>query len=85
MKVAVKVILLSVLAVIGIISDSMAPVITNSLAMAQMENSDALLVATNTFNRIKPVIDILYAGLIIVVIGSIANDLHTMFKKEKEN
>ena len=85
MKVAVKVILILVLGMIGIISDSIVPVITNSLAMAQMENSDALLVATNALNHIKPVIDILYAGLIIVVIGSIANDLHTMFKKEKEN
>lgn len=84
MKLVVKIILLVALVAIGMFADSMGPVITNDLAMTQMENSDALLVATNTYNRIKPVIDILYTGTVLVVAGWIAYDVYKLFKIEKE-
>ena len=84
MKLVVKIILLVALVAIGMFAGSMSPVITNDLAMTQLENSDALLVATNTYNQIKPVIDILWTGLIIVVAGWIAYDVYKLFKIEKE-
>ena len=84
MKIAVKIILLITLMIVGIIADSMSPVIANDLAMTQMENSDALLVVTNAYNRIKPVVDILFTGIIIVVAGWIAYDVYKLFNIEKE-
>lgn len=80
MKIVVKIILLIALVFIGIIAGNMAPVLTNDLAMTQLENSDALLVATNTYNQIKPVIDILYTGLIIAIACSITRDVYKLYK-----
>lgn len=80
MKIVVKIILLITLVLIGIIAGNMGPVLTNDLAMTQLENSDALLVATNTYNQIKPVVDILYTGLIIVVACSITRDVYKLYK-----
>lgn len=81
MKIAAKIILLVALVLIGVFADSMGPVITNDLAMTQMENSDAVLVATNTYNRVKPVIDIFLTGLTFAVAGWIAYDVYKLCKK----
>lgn len=75
MKIAVKIILLVTLLFIGMIADSIGPVMTNDLAMTQMSNSDAVLVAMNTYNQIRPIISITYGVIICLMLFWIARDL----------
>ena len=82
MKIVVKVFFLIVLLLIGIVVDSMAPVITNDLAMTQLENSDALLVTVNTYNQIRPVVSISYGIIVCLFAFSLARDLMKFAKSE---
>ena len=82
MKIVVKVFFLIVLLIIGIVVDSMAPVITNDLAMTQLENSDALLVTVNTYNQIRPVVSISYGIIVCLFAFSLARDLMKFAKSE---
>lgn len=85
MKLTIKIILLITLILIGMMIDSATPVITNDLAMTQMENSDELLVVTNTYNRIKPVIEFAYTAIVVLITCTIACDIFKLvnpFKSE---
>lgn len=61
------------------------PVLTNDLAMTQLENSDALFVAWDTYNRVRSVLPVVYTVIGIVYIVSIGADVHKFIKtKETE-
>ena len=47
------------------ISQSIAPIVDNNLALTQMENSDALFIAMNAYNKIKPIFSALYSCVIL--------------------
>ena len=83
MKIAVKTILLVVLLLIGMIVDSIAPIITNDLAMTQMENSNALFVVMSSYNQFKPIVSITFGIVICLVAFSLARDL-VKFAKSSE-
>lgn len=83
MKLAIKIVLLITLILIGVMIDSAAPVITNELAMTQMENSNELLVATNTYNRIKPMIEFACSAIVFLVTCTIACDIYKLANPTK--
>lgn len=80
MRLIVKSFLLVVLLLIGMIADSAAVVITNELAMTQLENSNILLVAMDTYIRLRPIISFAYGVIVCLVAFSVAKDL-TKFAK----
>ena len=61
------VVLIAIVAIITIAISSFKPIITNEMAMTQMENSNELYAAHQAYNSVAPWLD--YAPLIIGGIG----------------
>lgn len=63
-----------------------SPIINNELAMGQMENDNGLFVAWESYNTVRPYIEIGVWLIGVVVFGTIGYDTYKFFKsKTKEN
>ena len=86
MKLAIKTFMLVVMIFLGYIVSSASPIISNDLAMTQMENSDALLVAVNTYAYVMSFVKIAYYGVVVVFAGTIVRDIFKIYNNiNKEN
>ena len=80
-----------IMIVVSAISQSLAPVITNELALTQMENSNELFILMNTYNKIKPIFNALYSCAILWFVLTLGRDTYKFAKSinnienEKEN
>lgn len=60
------------------------PIITNELAMTQMENSNEMYILMDTVNKTKHYISIVYGCITALVAGTTINDIYKLTKtKEK--
>lgn len=91
-KLATKIIIFAfIMTIILIISQSVSPIITNYISLDQMQNSDEAFVVMNTYNKIQPVIRIVFVGICILFATSLAKDTYKFvknineIKNEKEN
>lgn len=88
-KTVVKVIMfVFVMAIISSIIQTMSPIISNGMALGQMENSDEMFVIMNTYNKVRPIVNATYAGITILFMYTIGRDTYKFVKNhknEKEN
>lgn len=60
-------------------------VISNSMALGQMQNSDEMYILMDTYNKIRPIASAAFAGVIIWFTCTIACDIYTFVKTKLEN
>ena len=69
-----------VMIVVAAIGESMSPVISNELALTQMQNDNAMFVLMNTYNKIKPILTALYSCVILWFVYTIGRDTYKFAK-----
>ena len=60
------------------------PIITNELALTQMENSNELYMLMETYNRLRPIFSIVYGLITGIFVGTTIYDI-SKFIKTKTN
>lgn len=87
-KTTVKTIVFVVLSTIAL-SLLQSPVISNNIALGQMENSDALYVLWETYNKVRPIVSVIYGLLVLWFVGTVGYDVYKFIKQKikekKEN
>lgn len=87
-KTAVKTVIFAVISVIAL-SLLQSPVISNNIAMGQMENSDALYILWDTYNKIQPIVSVIYSLIVLWFVGTVGYDVYKFIaqkiKEKKEN
>ena len=57
-----------------------SPIITNELAMLQMENSNELYLLMETYNKVRPFISIIYGLVTVLFVGTTIYDIYKFIK-----
>ena len=87
-KTTAKTIVFAVLSTIAL-SLLQSPVISNNIALGQMENSDALYMLWETYNKIRPIIGVIYGLIVLWFVGTVGCDVYKFIKQKikekKEN
>ena len=84
-KTIVKVFIFSVvMVIISSIVYSMNPVLTNELALSQMQNSNEMYVLMNTYYKSRPILSFTYCIIIILFMRNIICDVHRFVKNINE-
>ena len=87
-KTTVKTIVFVVLSTIAL-SLLQSPVISNNIALGQMENSDELYVLWETYNKVRPIVSVIYGLLVLWFVGTVGYDVYKFIKQKikekKEN
>lgn len=78
-KTVVKIIIFAIISTIAL-SLLTSPVITNELALGQMENSNELYMLMETYNKIRPFIEIIYGFVTALFAGTIIGDTYKFIK-----
>lgn len=82
-KVMVFTILMIIVTAVG---QSISPVMTNNLTLTQMQNSNEMYMLMNTYNKLRPIVNIVYVFIVSYFMGTIARDIHKFIKTiETEN
>lgn len=76
-KIVVFVILMIVVTAIG---RSIAPTVSNELALTQMQNSNEAFVLMNTYNKIRPIVNIVYVLIVGWFAGTVGRDIYKFNK-----
>ena len=89
-KTAVKIVIfVFIMSIILFIAQSASPIVSNSLAIGQMQNSDEAFVVMNTYNKVRPMFSMAMIGICILFAISIVKDTIKFVKNikdvEKEN
>lgn len=85
-KIITKIVIFAfIMIVVTSITKSMSPVISNSVALTQMQHSDAMFVMMNTYNKIKPLVSVIYFGIIACFTCTIGRDIYKFAKTVNEN
>lgn len=83
-KIATKIIIFAIFSTIAL-SLLNSPVISNSIALGQMQNEDTLYVLMDTYNKVKPFISVIYgvitAGFAWTTISDTYNFIKTKTNK----
>ena len=69
-----------VVSIVTAISQAMSPVISNELALSQMQNDDFMFVVMDTYNRIKPIFNMLYSCVILWFVYTLGRDTYKFVK-----
>ena len=78
-KTVIKVLVYAVISTIAF-SLLTSPIITNELALGQMENSNELYMLMDTYNKVKPYIGVTYGLITVFFTASITNDVYNFIK-----
>jgi hypothetical protein len=60
-----------------------SPVITNELALGQMQNSNELYLLMETHNKVKPFISVIYGFITVLFAGTTIYDTYKFIKTKK--
>ena len=74
-KLTIKILIYAIISVIAL-SLLNTPIITNELALGQMENSNELYLLMETSNKLKPFIAVIYGFITGYFIGSIIYNIY---------
>lgn len=80
-----------IMIVVAAIGNSISPIVSNELALTQMENDNLMFVVMNAYNRIRPIFNTLYSCVILWFVYTLGRDTYTFAKtinnteNEKEN
>lgn len=69
---------------VSTIMSFISPVISNQLAMGQMQNSNEAFVTWNVYNNLKPIAQFAYIGISLWFTSTIARDTYKFIKNLKE-
>lgn len=84
-KIIRKVVLFAFLMIIlTAVGRSIAPVVSNELALTQMQNSNEMYVLMNTYNKIRPIINLAYVFIAGYFAGTIYRDISKFVKTVSE-
>lgn len=72
------------LVVISAIGQSVSPIVTNEMALTQMQNSNEMYMLMNTYNKIRPIINLVYVFIVSYFIGNISRDIYKFVKTVSE-
>jgi hypothetical protein len=78
-KTAIKVIVYAILSTVAL-SLLTNPIITNELALTQMENSNELYILMDTYNKIRPFISIVYGLITCLFVSTTIYDIYHFIK-----
>ena len=78
-KTAIKIIIYTIISTIAL-SLLTNPIITNDLALSQMENSNELYLLMETYNKVKPFISIIYGLITALFAGTTIYDIYKFIK-----
>ena len=78
-KTTIKVLIYAIISTIAL-SLLTNPIITNELAMGQMENSNELYLLMETYNKVKPFISIIYGLITALFAGTTICDTYKFIK-----
>lgn len=86
-KMIKKVMIFAILMIIATaIGQSISPIMTNNLALTQMQNYNEMYVLMNTYSKVRPIVNLVYVFIVGYFIGTIARDIHKFIKTiETEN
>lgn len=85
-KMATRIIAFAFLMIIvSAVIQSLSPVVSNEIALGQMQNSDEAFVLMNAYNKVRPIISAVFAGITIWFTCTIVRDTYKFFKNQKEN
>ena len=76
-KLVIFTIIMSLLSAIG---NSVNTIVTNELAMTQMQHSDMAFVVMTTYSKIKPVISIVYSCVVLWFVYTLVRDTRKFAK-----
>lgn len=74
-----------VMAVIAAIGQSISPVVSNNLALTQMQNDNTMFAIMSTYNRIKPIFNGLYSCVILWFVYTLGRDTYKFAKTTNSN
>jgi hypothetical protein len=80
-----------VMFILAAIGQSISPVVSNELALTQMQNDNAMFVVISTYNKIKPIFNALYSCVVLWFVCTLGRDTYKFTKSinntenEKEN
>ena len=60
-----------------------SPVITNEVAMGQMENSNELYMVWEAYNNMMPVVNTVYSVIVVIFVGSFIYSIYKYIKSTK--
>lgn len=81
-KTATKIIIYAIISTIAL-SLLTNPVITNELALGQMENSNELYLLMETYNKVRPFISIIYGLITALFAVTTIGDTYKFIKTKK--
>ncbi len=81
-KTAIKIIMYAIVSTIAL-SLLTNPIITNELAMGQMENSNELYLLMETYNKVRPFISIIYGLITALFAGTTICDTYKFIQTKK--
>lgn len=90
-KVSRKIILFAVLMfIVAALMQPVGVVISNNIALGQMQNSDEMYILMDTYNKVRSIVSVAFTGIILLFTGTIARDIYKFVKtinteNEKEN
>jgi hypothetical protein len=82
-KIGIKCLVFTILSAITLVLIQ-TPVITNKIAMGQMENSDELYVLMETYYKMVSIIQVVYGLIAFAFVAWIAYDIYIYIKNLKE-
>jgi hypothetical protein len=75
----VKIIICAIISTIAL-SLLTSPVITNEIALGQMENSNELYLLMETYNKVRPFISVIYGFVTVMFAATIIGDTYKFIK-----
>ena len=78
-KVAIKVVVYAIISTIAL-SLLTNPIISNELALGQMQNSNELYLLWETYNKVRPFISIIYGLITALFAGTVIHDTYKFIK-----
>ena len=83
-KTVAKIIIFAIISTIAM-TLLQSPVISNEIALGQMQNSNELFILMETYNKIRPFVVVIYSCIVLWFVGTVGCDIYKFIKtKTKE-
>lgn len=69
-----------IMIIVAAVGQSISPVITNEMALTQMQNDNMMFAMMNTYNRIKPIFNALYSCVTLWFVCTLGRDTYKFVK-----
>ena len=81
-KTAIKIFIYAIISTIAF-NFLTGPIITNELALGQMENSNELYVLMDSYNYIKTIASVIYGFITVIFVATVTNNVYDFIKTRK--